>query len=291
MNSVLDNSQIIFDSQAKTKDDALNEIAKIGSKLFKEVDEKSIFKALKERENVSSTGFEDGFAIPHARLSGISEPKIIFVRYKDEVEWKSIDKKGTKIAIAILVPFEENNLHLQILSKIAVSLNNKDFRDKLKSINDKKEVVDFLMSISNNEQKVENVKKEGKKLILGMTACPTGVAHTFLAADKLTQTAKELDYNVKVETHGQEGVRNTFTDEELEQAEVVIVASDIGLDLSKLNGKKVYQTRVATAIKEPKELIARAIKDGKILNMKSEKGEFATKTDKNSGQKLELWNT
>ncbi|AGM24651.1 PTS fructose transporter subunit IIC [Spiroplasma chrysopicola] len=120
-----------------------------------------------------------------------------------------------------------------------------------------------------------------KKLVLAITACPTGVAHTFLAAEKLTQTGPKLGYDIKVETHGSEGIRNDFTAEEIARAEVIILAVDVTVDTSRFNGKKVYQCRVAKAIKDPEGVIEAALKEGK-----QQAGEFNTKTDKNSGQKM-----
>ncbi|MGL4616657.1 MAG: PTS fructose transporter subunit IIABC [Mycoplasmoidaceae bacterium] len=270
--------QIALDIEFDSRDKALKEISKIcfKSEIINEKDINILYKSFIERENEVSTGFENGFAIPHARIEQIKKPSIVFLRLKKGVDWKSLDGKPTKYIVALLVPIKDaSDKHMNILSSVAVGLLNDDFTNTLKNSKSKNEIIkSFKKIMSNkNENSNRNFKKNeaGKKNILAITACPVGIAHTYLAAEKIEKVSEvNLNYNIKVETHGSIGVKNKFTDEEIENADVIIIASDVSVDKSRFNGKKVYTTSLKKAINDPVNLIKIAL-DTKEVHLNSSK--------------------
>lgn len=195
-----------------------------------------------------------------------------------------MDGKPTKVAIALIIPEgKSGDIHLGILSEVTRKLMDENFKKEMKVETNKDKIQAALLAGSDQNDTKETTKPTGEKpLILAMTACATGVAHTFLAADKLNQTGSKLGYDIKVETHGAEGIRNDFTEAEIKRAEVIIAATDIGLDMARFGGKKVYICPVAKAIKDPEGVINAALKEGKTTPV----GEFATKSGGNNGQKV-----
>lgn len=195
-----------------------------------------------------------------------------------------MDGKPTKVAIALIIPeAKSGEIHLGILSEVARKLMDEDFKKAMKVETDKAKIQAALLTGIEKEECANQTAPSGKKpLLLAMTACATGVAHTFLAADKLNQTAPKMGYDIKVETHGAEGVRNDFTEGEIKEAEVIIAATDIGLDMARFSGKKVYNCPVAKAIKDPEGIINAALKEGKVQST----GEFITKGSNGNNQKV-----
>ncbi|QZX49106.1 fructose-specific PTS transporter subunit EIIC [Mycoplasma sp. E35C] len=265
---------VLLDIQAKTKDSILKEISEkaFALKLSTNVDD--LYHAFLEREKESSTGLQDEFAIPHARTKAVDKPALLFVRLQEGVDWQAIDNKPTKYLFVILVPDNANNEHLEILSKVAVMMMDQTLVAKLKSLNDPVEISNLIVvtledKMKNDQPQANDNNQKNEKFIVALTACPVGVAHTYLAAEKLNETAKKLGYQIKVETHGSAGVKNDLTQEEIDKADVILVAADIGLDLSRFNGKKVYKTAIKPAIHEPENLINKALNEAKIEEIKS----------------------
>ncbi|WHQ37038.1 fructose-specific PTS transporter subunit EIIC [Spiroplasma sp. SV19] len=283
-NEIFNEKHIILDSTAKTKEEAFLELAKLAETLGYVSDPNELVKGFEAREKESSTGFEDGFAIPHARIKAVKKEAVLFIRFKDSVDWKAMDGKPTKVAIALIIPeAKSGDIHLGILSEVARKLMDENFKKAMKIETNKTKIQAALLAGADQNSSEKVTKPTGEKpLILAMTACATGVAHTFLAADKLNQTGPKLGYDIKVETHGAEGVRNDFTDAEIKRAEVIIAATDIGLDMTRFGGKKVYICPVAKAIKDPEGVINTALKEGKTEPV----GEFTTKGSNGSGQKV-----
>ncbi|MGL5591200.1 MAG: PTS fructose transporter subunit IIABC [Mycoplasmoidaceae bacterium] len=262
--------QIVLDVESDSRDKVLKEISKIcfKSEIIDEKDINILYKSFIDRENEVSTGFENGFAIPHARIKQIKKPSIVFVRLKKGIDWKSLDGKPTKYIVALLVP-EKNasDKHMNILSSIAVGLLNEDFKNKLKNSKNKKEIINSFQEIMiEKKENKKSLKNEiGKKNILAITACPVGIAHTYLAAEKIEKVSEvNKNYNIKVETHGSIGVKNKFTDEEIKNADVIIIASDVGVDQSRFDGKKVYTSSLKKAINDPENLVEAALNTKEI---------------------------
>ncbi|WP_342252306.1 fructose-specific PTS transporter subunit EIIC [Spiroplasma endosymbiont of Amphibalanus improvisus] len=263
-NIFFDSNCTILDSNAKTQDQAFQEIADLSEKLKISDSSKATKDGLIAREKEVTTGFEDGFAIPHARVKAILKPSIVFMRFKNGIEWKSLDGSKVKVAICLLIPEDKSSsIHLTLLSNISRRLISKEVRDQLRNAKNHDEIKETLLSEYKEVKNDDNVKKLNKKIV-GITACPVGVAHTYMAADKLTETGQKLGYDIKIETHGSSGVGNEIKPNEIKEADVVIIAADIGVDCSKFVGKKIFKARVSDAIKNPEKLIEDAFAKGKV---------------------------
>ncbi|MGL5520239.1 MAG: PTS fructose transporter subunit IIABC [Metamycoplasmataceae bacterium] len=241
-------------------------------KIIKSGNENNLIKEFKNRENQSSTGFENGIAIPHARSGIILKPAIFFIR-TSQIDWKSLDGEKTRNLIVMMIPEKEaTNLHLEILSSIATSLLDQNFINLLNESNNKEEILSsFDLIIKRNlnnseEDSAMHNSDQGDYQILAITSCPVGVAHTYLAAEKLEKTGKELGISIKVETHGSVGVKNEFKNSEIENAEAILIASDVGIDKSRFVGKKLFSCSLKEAIHNPEKVINNSLKKSLIFN-------------------------
>lgn len=272
-NQIFGKKNILIDILANTKEEALKQISDIAYQNGVVDNAEKLYMAFLKREEEGTTGFEDGFSIPHAKLVGIKHPTVYFVKYKKGIDWPSMDNKITMISIVLMIPENDvDNLHLKILSDVSRKLISDKNRNDLKATTSYKEINEILFSknnsenntINNNLLNIKSNMEQEKELIIGITACPVGVAHTYLAADKLTQQAIKMGYNVKIETHGSSGVENKITDEEISKAKVVIIAADIGVDTSQFNGKKIFRSNVSKAIKNPEDIIKKSLINGSV---------------------------
>lgn len=263
-----------LDVLTHSKNDALKQIAKFAYDLGYTSNEQKLFEAFVKRENEVSTGFEYGFAIPHAKTSVVKQPQILFCRFVNPVDWIAIDHQLTKHVFVLLIPENADNEHLEILSQVAKGLMNAEFISKL-TTTDNAELIYYLISdylelnLKNNHPSknitTADTFKTNKQKIIALTACPVGIAHTYLAAEKLEQAATQLGYEINVETHGSAGTKNLSTEKAIEVAEVIIVAADIGLDLQRFKNKRIYQTNTKYAINDPQSVINNALKQAKVL--------------------------
>ena len=261
---------VFFDVRQRTKNTILKEISKKAIENKLATNQEELYEAFLKREAESSTGFENGFAIPHARCKSIKEPALFFVHLNGKgVDWNSIDGKPTKYLFVILVPeSNENNIHMQILSNISIMMMDKNVMDKIITSEDKK----FISNTINEaiEEKINNEKttsvdlSSDKKTILALTACPVGVAHTYLAAEKLVEAGEKMGYNIKVETHGSQGVKNNFTQDEIDKADIIMVCADIGIPLDRFKNKRIFKSAIKPAIHNPESLIKEALEKAKI---------------------------
>lgn len=258
--------------EVSSKHDALKKISNFAKELEIISSVTDVTNALKSREEESSTGFENGFAIPHARTKSILKPAILFIKFKKAIDWNSLDKQLTSCAFVLLIPEEVSAVHLDFLSKISTALMDKNFVNKIKETNSKDLIYEEINkyftaedSPRNNDLKNDSsIGGNSQKRIIALTACPVGVAHTYLAADKLKEAGKLKNIWIKVETHGSVGIKNQANKEEIEKADAIIVASDIGLDLSRFNNKVLIQTPIKEAIHNPNELIDKALNSKSI---------------------------
>lgn len=250
--------------KGNNKEEVINNLVDILADAGK-VNNKGLYKEkIWERENSSSTGIGEGIGIPHAKTSAVTNAALAMGIIRDGVEFDSLDGAPVNLVFMIAAPEGANNEHLETLSKLSVLLMNPDFKDglfKTKSADEVLALIDKFEEDEEKEEVVEEVKateSSSKGLILGVTACPTGIAHTYMAADSLTKTAKEMGYDVKVETNGSTGVKNRLTDKEIEKAAGIIVAADKQVEMARFNGKKIVIVPVVQAMKRPKELINEA---------------------------------
>lgn len=224
------------------------------------------------RESEFSTSLGEGFAIPHAVSKNIDEIAIVYFRFKTKsnngIKWD--DKNFVKYAIFLMIPeAQRNSQHVEILSQIATKLLDNSFKNKLINSKSESEILNLLANVNANKQEQKQndvIGNKGSKNILAITACPVGIAHTYLAAEKIEQAAKSQGYNIKVETHGSVGVKNEFSKSDIENADLVIIASDIGIDTSRFVGIPIYEARVKEAVDNSNKLINDAFNKAIVLS-------------------------
>lgn len=219
--------------------------------------------ALEAREAQSTTGVGDEIAIPHAQHESIKQAAIVFGRSAEGVEWESFDGVPAKFIFMIAAPAGGGGEHLQALASLSSVLMNPEVKAKLLAAQTADEVVDIIAAYDKKDEVVEEVvaaPADSDVYILGVTACPTGIAHTYMAEEKLKQSAAEHGYAAKIETNGQSGVGNRLTAEDIRRATAIIVAADKQVEMARFDGKPVIITKVADGINKADELIERAAK-------------------------------
>lgn len=257
---------IALDIKAETKLNALDELIDQLNAAGKLTDKDAFTKDILKREEQSTTGIGDGIAIPHAKSLAVKEPAIAFGRSQGGIDYSSLDGQPAHLFFMIAASEGANNDHLDALSRLATFLMDQNFREKilkatskeeiLQAVNDKETEVDGPEEI--DKEVVQDVGKSHKR-ILAVTGCPTGIAHTYMAAEKLKERANDLGISIKVETNGSSGVKNRLTDQEIAEADAIIVAADTKVEMARFNGKPVIQTKVGKAIYETDSLLNRAV--------------------------------
>lgn len=245
--------------KGQTKQEIIDEMVEILYQGGKLNDKEEYKKAILAREAQSSTGLEEGIAIPHAKTSAVKIPSIAFGLSKNGVDYESLDGEPSKLFFMIAAPANASDTHIEILSKLTTMLLDDEIREKLLEVKTEQEVIDILTSdIKEEEKKEEEVSDEFPE-VLAVTACPTGIAHTYMAADALIKKAKEMGVNIKVETNGSTGVKNEITAEEIKRAKGIIVAADKNVEMERFTGKHVEIVPVKEGIKNPETLIKNAL--------------------------------
>ena len=265
-----------------SKKETLEHLAGRFAALGKVSDVNAYVAALEAREAQSTTGVGDEIAIPHAQHESITEAAIVFGRSEQGIEWESFDGQPAKLIFMIAAPAGGGGEHLQALAKLSSVLMNPEAKAELLQAGSADEVVEIFKKFEEpQEEVVEAVAEESTPLnddvyVLAVTACPTGIAHTFMAEEKLKQAGKAAGYKIKVETNGQSGIGNRLTKEDIESATAIIVAADKQVEMARFDGKPVIITKVADGINKADELVARAAKaDAPIYHA----GEDADATD------------
>ena len=265
--------------KGQTKQEIIDEMVEILYQGGKLNDKEEYKKAILAREAQSSTGLEEGIAIPHAKTSAVKIPSIAFGLSKNGVDYESLDEEPSKLFFMIAAPANASNTHIEILSKLTTMLLDDEIREKLLEVKTPEEVISILTS-DVKEEKVEEVS-QGYPEVLAVTACPTGIAHTYMAADALIKKAKDMGVNIKVETNGSTGVKNEITAEEIKHAKGIIVAADKNVEMERFAGKHVEIVPVKEGIKNPETLIKNALNQtAPIYNVTTSGEKIATKKEK-----------
>lgn len=246
---------IINNSSMKNRDQVFELIANNLKSENSAIDEQEVITKLIEREEMSSTGFEAGIAIPHAKIEGLTKPIVTVVKTND-LDWPSMDGNPTNLILNILVPINGGDDHLQILGALTRKLIDPSFVSQLKASTDS-ETVELINNI-NVELSADKQVESTKGSFVAVTSCPMGVAHTYMSAESLEKTAALLGYQAKVETQGTVGVENELTSADIENADFVIIAADRNVELDRFGGKRVLSTGTKDAINHPQEVIERA---------------------------------
>ena len=248
---------------AKDKNDIIDKMTNLMLKTGRIIDLNAYKELVLKREEEGSTGVGEGIAIPHGKGDCVTEPGLVAMVVPYGVEYDALDGKPVNLLFMIAAPNTSDNVHLDVLSRLSTMLMDTEFKNKLISAKSKEEFLNIINETENEKFKEETKQEQGYE-ILGITACPTGIAHTYMAAEALEAAGKEVGHLVKIETQGQSGVKNKLTKEEIKNAKAIIIAADIDIDLSRFKGKKVLKAKVADGIHKPKELIEKALTDKNI---------------------------
>ncbi|MDM8143781.1 PTS fructose transporter subunit IIABC [Megamonas hypermegale] len=248
----------------KSKVEAINILADLMEKGGNLSNKEEYVKAVIAREDSGSTGLGDGIATPHAKSSAVREAGLAAMVVPQGMDFAALDGNPSRLFFMIAAPNSASDLHVQLLSKLATMLMDPDFKDALINA---KSVDEFLQLINEKEEgksSAEEAPAEAEKTpdgyeVLAVTACPTGIAHTYMAAESLEQHAKRKNISIKVETNGTGGRKNVLTDEEIAKAKCIIVAADKNVPMARFNGKHVIITKVANGINKADELLDKAM--------------------------------
>ena len=259
---LLKKDTVIIDLQATEKAAAIDEMTAKLDAAGRLNSLEGYREAILAREAQSTTGIGEGIAIPHAKTDAVKTPSILFAKSKAGVNYESLDGQPAHLLFMIAASAGANNEHLETLSKLSSLLMDGNFRKQLMDAKTAEEVISIIDKKQNEEEgaaeeQVDTSKDE--KLVLAVTACPTGIAHTYMAADALKAKAKERGIQIKVETNGSTGVKNALTAEEIEKATAIIVAADKQVEMNRFAGKHVIQVPVAAGIRKTDELLTKAI--------------------------------
>ena len=249
------------------KTEALNQCIDLMAKSGKIADVEKYRKGVFAREDEGTTGIGMGIAIPHCKSDAVTKAGLAAMVVKDGVDFESLDGTPAKIIFLIAAPNTEDNVHLQVLSKLSVMLMDEQFTNSLINAGSVDEFLNIIDSAEKAKDEKEAAKEEKEKepvevkkddvFIVAVTACPTGIAHTYMAAEAIEKKAKELGYQVKVETRGSAGAKNVLTDDEIAKATGVIVACDTNVPTDRFDGKKVIECQVSDGINKTEELVKR----------------------------------
>jgi PTS system fructose-specific IIC component len=250
------NEQLIcLNLHAKTKDDVFSEMAAILHQQGRINDIGQFLSDIYAREELGNTGFEEGVALPHAKSSAVIKPAVMIGVSQEGVEYGAEDGQPSRLFFMIASPENGADHHIEVLAELSSKLIEEGFIKKFLNATSSKLALELLLQKAETIDAIE--PKNG--FLIGVTGCPAGIAHTYLACEALEKGAAELGYKIKVETNGSIGVRNSPTAEEIEQADAIIVACDKQVDLTRFAGKKLIQTSVKAPIKDAKGLITQSL--------------------------------
>lgn len=258
---LLKKESIELNSPVSTKQGAIDKLIDLQAKAGNISDKNAYKKDILAREQMSSTAVGDGIAIPHAKSEAVRQPGLAAITAPNGVDYESMDGKPSNILFMIAAP-NDGDLHLEVLSRLMTILMDEEFRrnllaadtkEKFLKVIDEKEAEKFP-----DEPKVQQQSEAGYR-VLAVTACPTGIAHTYMAAEALEKAGKKLGYTIKVETNGSGGAKNVLTRKEIEEADGIIIAADKTVETARFNGKRLISAAVSDGIKKPEELIQKII--------------------------------
>ena len=266
---LLSTSAIKINGSANSKEELISKMVDLMTTNGNIINKEEYKRVVLEREKEGTTGIGEGIAIPHGKTDAVSKPGLAAMVIPNGVDFDSLDGQPAKLIFLIAAPNTKDNVHLDVLSRLSTLLMDTRFREELLNA---ETAAEFMLCIDRAERmKLNETKKENDGYeILAITACPTGIAHTYMAAEALEKMGTQLGHKVKVETHGSSGVKNKFTKEEIKNAKAVIIAADTKIDLSRFDGKKLVKAKVADGINKPQELIEHVLSpEAKVYHSKN----------------------
>ena len=282
INDILLKELMIMDLQGTTKEGVIDEmIASLSANGI--INDVAVYKeGIMKRESQTSTGLGDGIAMPHAKNKAVVKPAVVFAKSAAGVDYASLDGQPAHLFFMIAAPEGANNVHLEVLASLSRLLINPDFTASLKKAQTPEEVQGLFAAAEAAREAKEQAEAAAKAapvaatetkrpFVIAVTACPTGIAHTYMAEDSLKLMAEKMGVDIRVETNGSDGVKNPLTADEIRRADGVIVAADKKVEMARFNGKHVLQRPVSDGINKAEELITKAMrKEAPILNVEGD---------------------
>ena len=296
-------NSVSLNQKAASKDEVLEKVVDLMCEKGNITDKAEYLQAVRAREEEGTTGVGDGIAIPHGRCMAVNAPGLAAMVLPEGVDYEALDDEPVHLIFLIAAPANGGDAHIEMLSKLSTMLMDEEFTANLRNAKSKEEFISIIDKAENERDLAEsekaseenaanagteNVVSESEnadkdvKFIVAVTACPTGIAHTYMAAEALEKKAKEIGCKIKVETRGSGGAKNVLTESEIERAEAVIVAADTKVPMSRFNGKKVIEVQVSDGISKADKLINRAL-NGDAPVYKSNGGSEEGGSSKSSG--------
>lgn len=256
---LLDLKGIALNVNVNSKDEAIDKLVDLMDATGKISSKEDYKKGILARESLTSTGIGEGIAIPHAQVAAVKTAGLAAMTVPAGVDYESLDGQPAKLFFMIAAPEDGGNTHLQALAKLSALLMDEAFREKLMNAQSAEEflhIIDEREAIKDAEEAAEAAKvNEGQYKVLAVTACPTGIAHTFMAAENLTKAGEAMGYPLKAETNGSEGIGNALTAEEIAAADGIIIAADKNVEMARFDGKPLLSVSVTEGIRHPEDLI------------------------------------
>lgn len=266
---LLDKRSISLNGAPTSKEEALDQMVELMVNSGKIRDKEAYRKEVYKREAESTTGIGEGIAIPHGKGDFVIKPGLAAMVVKDGVDFNSLDGEPVHLIFLIAAPNTKDNVHLDVLSKLSMLLMDEDFAKNLRNASSVEEFLQIVDAADDekpdlNEQlAAQNISAEGAFKILAVTSCPTGIAHTYMAAEGLEKAARAAGCFIKVETRGSGGAKNVLTEQEIKEANCIIVAADAKVPMDRFHGKKLIECQVSDGISKADQLVERAM-SGKV---------------------------
>lgn len=263
---LLDKRSISLTAAPKSKKEALNEAIALMAESGKINDTEGYRRQVFAREEESTTGVGEGIAIPHGKCAAVNRPGLAAMVIKDGVDFESLDGEPVTLLFLIAAPDTKDNVHLDVLSKLSMMLMDEEFTKNLRNASTAEEFLEIIDKADEEKKSVDErlsdiTKADDSQVkILAVTSCPTGIAHTYMAAEGLEKAAKAKNCYIKVETRGSGGAKNVLTDKDIEEADFIIIAADAKVPMERFDGKKLIERQVSDGINKADELIDLAIK-------------------------------
>ena len=263
---LLDKRSISLTAAPKSKEEALNEAIALMAESGKINDTEGYRRQVFAREEESTTGVGEGIAIPHGKCAAVNRPGLAAMVIKDGVDFESLDGEPVTLLFLIAAPDTKDNVHLDVLSKLSMMLMDEEFTKNLRNASTAEEFLEIIDKADEEKKSVDErlsdiTKADNSQVkILAVTSCPTGIAHTYMAAEGLEKAAKAKNCYIKVETRGSGGAKNVLTDKDIEEADFIIIAADAKVPMERFDGKKLIERQVSDGINKADELIDLAIK-------------------------------
>lgn len=262
---LLDKRSISLNAAPRSKNEALDQIVALMTKSGKINDQEAYRKQVYAREEESTTGIGEGIAIPHGKCDAVNKPGLAAMVIKNGVDFDSLDGEPVTLMFLIAAPNTEDNVHLDVLSKLSVLLMDEEFSEALRNAKSVDEFMEIVDKADDEKSDIDErladtgTAEAGQFKILAVTSCPTGIAHTYMAAEGIEKAAKAKGCFVKIETRGSGGAKNVLTDKEIDEADCIIVAADAQVPMDRFDGKKLIECQVSDGISKADQLVARAM--------------------------------